>query len=298
MNHLFSICVPTYKRLKYIKESVGLIPNDIMIYISDNGNFITDEFSQYENVNVSHSDEVIPMFDNFNRAISLADTPWVLLPGDDDVYVTETLNSINNIIKGIPENVSMVIFGHDIIDENDSVSEGWKPGSYATFEKGDYFERIKYGVPARLPSILFNKALLEKEGGFDSAYVFTAGDSFLIQKLALKYKVVTVPSILSLYRVWKGNYTSMENASKNWFDKIQLWCDQLTELLEKENTDGKYDVDHIKRRIWSSNILSGLSSMKDNNKSRSERISFLREVGFPYSVGIVDALRIAKNVIL
>lgn len=181
MDHLFSICIPTYKRIKFIKDIIEVIPSDISIFISDNGNYIPDEFAQNKNVNISHLDNVISMFDNFNRAISLANTPWILLPGDDDVFVTKSLCLVDDIIKDLSDDVSMVIFGHNIIDDNDIISDGWKPKGRFIYEKGEYFNIIKYGVPARLPSILFNKEILNNEGGFDPSYVFTAGDSYLIQ---------------------------------------------------------------------------------------------------------------------
>lgn len=274
-----SVCVPTYKRLELLTYLLSNIPEDIEVKLSDNGgHVIRSGYRSLSNVTAYPTDKIITMFENWDRATDLITTDWFIIPGDDDIIKKEMFTEALKAIQKYPD-AGMIIFGHEIIDGNNNVTDKWCPQKETKLLAPDGFNEVKNGVAARWPSIVFNTERFRSVGKFDTDFKDTASDSWLIQKMSLNFPVVFVPKIMGQYRVWKDGGTARQIIRKDWFEQIDLWMRKLEEYFDAHpDTALKYDIRKIKSDIMYSNQIFALRQMKCNGSSPLERYRFIKGI--------------------
>lgn len=293
-----TFAIPTYNRNEYLSKLLNSIPEGqgAKIAISDNGNFVQEKTYQKhsENVTIVSCEKVIEMYENWNKVISIVDTKWFFIPSDDDLYYADKLEVVRKVVNTYPQ-ADIIIFGHNVIDENDNVLSTWVPKMKNVYNAPDGFDLFKYGVSARFPSILFKTDLVREMGGIDSSYVFTAGDSLLIQKCLINGTSVFVDEVIGAYRTWSNNFTGQLMATKEWLDKIDKWQNELSlELIEK----GIYRVSNkkIKDEVFAQNLIGGMNIIGSSKNSFFKKIKFLLENRYPWKAKFLTHLRIVKSV--
>lgn len=289
----FTICIPTYKRLDYLKKYVETVPEKYPICISDNGNFISDNFFLRRNVMIKHLQTVVPMFENWNSVIKLARTDWVVLPGDDDVVIVDKLDYIEEKIEEYKQ-CGLILFGHSVIDENGNETKGWCPSEEYIDNFPLSFQNLSRTLNCRWPSILINMKVAKKIGFFDTDFTFTASDSLFLQKMAIVAPVAYIPTVVGQYRVWSNSFTNVKIFTQEWFLQLKLWQEKLSDFLDQ------YHVSANKKKISSLVLFDNLNFallIAKRDHGLWERISFLRKVGVPYCAGLVNMLRLLKSLI-
>jgi len=294
-----TFAIPTYNRNEYLKKLLESIPSGLGVKfaISDNGNFVLDDTikKHASNLKIAHSEKVIEMYDNWNKAISLVDTTWFLIPSDDDLYYAENFSTIDKALTENPD-ADIFIFGHHVIDENDHVKSTWSPEN-GVFMAPNGFEIFKYGVNARFPSILFRTEFVNKMGKIDTTYEFTAGDSLLIQKCLINGKSVFINEVIGAYRTWSNNFTNQLIGSKKWLDKIDRWQNELAEELSKipaSNFDGK----KIKDEVYARNLLEGILTIRKTKQGVFKSMNFVLKNRYPWNAKFTTHLHILKSLII
>ena len=109
---LFTIAIPTYKRVEYLKEAINSAINqegfdDYEILIVDNNPERNDEteklLSSYKNCNLTiqyyKNSQNIGMIGNWNRLYVLSRGKYVVMLHDDDVLYPNYLKSVYHIIR-------------------------------------------------------------------------------------------------------------------------------------------------------------------------------------------------------
>jgi len=117
---LLSIGIPTYNRVKYLKELISNIekqirelknPDLVEIVISDNfsgdgtGNMFREYKKQYKNVRYFKNNKNIGFAKNLNNIVRLSNGEYIWFLGDDDLLAEDALKNVIKIInynKGIP----------------------------------------------------------------------------------------------------------------------------------------------------------------------------------------------------
>lgn len=288
-----TICIPTYKRLDYLKKYVETVPEKYPVCISDNGNFIPDNFFLRKNITIKHLQDVVPMFDNWNSAMKLAHTDWIVLPGDDDIVIVDKLDYIEEKIKKYNQ-CGLILFGHSIIDENEKETEGWCPNSEHIDVFPLSFQNLSRTLNCRWPSIVINMKFVKKAGFFDTDFTFTASDSLFLQKMAIVAPVAYIPTVVGQYRIWSNSFTNIKIFTLEWFEQLRLWQDKLSDFLVEHHVD--VDKKRMSSLVLFDNLNYALLVSKYNH-SLYERICFLKKVGIPFHAGVVNILRLFKSLI-
>ena len=289
-----SICIPTYKRLDYLKTFVETIPEKYHVCISDNGNFIPDNFFERGNIKIKHIDDVVPMYANWNSAIDMVETEWFIIPGDDDIVKPSYLPLIEKYINQY-QDCAYLAFAYDVIDENGSITGGWKPEITQKFNKVEGFRYIQRSVPFRWPSIVINTNCSKSVENFDVEFDFTAADSLYLQTMAIKYPIAVINENVGQYRVWSSGFTNLRIFSTDWFEKIHMWQQKLDTLLIKENVGG-IDLKKLHDQAMCDNLNCAISMNKQKNAI--ERLKLVTSVGWPWRCDFINQLRLLKNVLL
>lgn len=258
----FGIAVPTYKREEEIRKLLANIPDDVQVFVSDNGSFLTNTFQTlYPNVVIKRVIPEVPMFRNWNSAASAVQNKWMVIPADDDVYFSKSFSIIEQYLEQYTD-LDMIVFGHDTIDASGNVLNSWVP-QLETCMAPSGFLKFQYGVDARMPSIFVKTALFKELGGFDEGFRITAADSDFVQRAALIGNVQFVPEVVSGYRVWEGGLTHNKIASVEWMEEIDRWCDRIMAFCKEREIDLYSET--IRDEIYIRNLLAGVVSAKKSN---------------------------------
>ena len=177
MTYDLGVAIPTYNRSVLLDKLLSSIPANVPVSVSDNGSFTDVTIKQkFKNADfISHS-SVIDVFENWNVAAKNSNAKWLLIPSDDDLFYGDAFDTARNYITKYP-NADMLIFGHELIDGDGNSREGWSPKQEIEYIAPTGFEIFKYGVDARMPSIVFKTSSLKRLNYFDEYYKLTSGDS-------------------------------------------------------------------------------------------------------------------------
>lgn len=277
LENKIGVCIPTLNRNTLLCELLETIPSNIKVFVSDNGGYITDEMKmKYNNMTIHTFNEQVEMFENWNKAIELADTDFVVIPSDDDLYNDDAFKIIiDEITKN--NDIDIFIYGHNNIDENGSIISSWRPSSNIVFDPPYGFQEVIYGVEARMPSVIIKKELMEEIGILDTKLKLTAADSDFIQRALLKGRAMFIPKIISNYRVWAGNLTSQKQATKQWIDEIEYWTSKISSqfLVDLDKEAFKINARKYRDEILARNILAGAKGLYKKGEMK-EVVKFVK----------------------
>lgn len=287
------VAIPTYNREDLLSKLVQTIPEQVKVSISDNGSFLSSEIFTERPATVVHkTDRVLGIFENWNNAVKYLDTDWICIPSDDDIFYPQAFEEFEQAIIQYP-NANIIVFGHHVIDENESIISTWVP-TEADFKSGEGYGIFRYGVMARMPAILFRRSSFLELGGFDEFYQLTAGDSDIIQRVLLSGSSVFIPKVTSAYRVWPGNLTSRRAATKEWMDEIVYWQNKIKKELCLKNYSEKKS-NQITHEVIIRNLISGLEKLAIQNQGLLPALKFISVVKYPLGAHLKSHLRLAIN---
>ncbi len=113
--HKLSICIPTYNRSRHLENCLqSIISNeqihqlDVQVCVSDNCS--TDETADIVRaaqekipINYSKNKENIGIARNFLKAVEMADSEFIWLVGDDDLFLPDALTKALKLIDNSPD---------------------------------------------------------------------------------------------------------------------------------------------------------------------------------------------------
>lgn len=291
---LLGIAIPSYRRPDMLVRLLDSIQTDFPVAVSDNGGFLSaDILARYPRVRFVRGDTVVPVLENWNRAVRGVASEWVVMPGDDDLYYPESFAILEKAIRGNPS-ADILFFGHHIIDEDDRVTDTWTPAAESLAAPAG-FDRVRLGVPARPPGIVFRRSVYDRLGGFSEEFKVTAGDNDFYQRVALVGRSVFVPDVACGYRVWSSGSTSQTIASKAWLDEIDLWCSRVQRFAAGNST---YAYPRsLRDEIYLANLRSGIGVLK----SRGGWLAAWRHVAsarYPYRAGALSQFKLLAQLLL
>jgi hypothetical protein len=263
---LLGIAIPAYKRTHLLDRLLASIQTRFPVIVSDNGGHLPDVFKKNHSLVHFVSGHEVAMLENWNRAASaVQSSQWIVMPGDDDLYYPESFVTIERVIRENPS-ADIILFGHNIIDEHDQVTDTWQP-SALQLQPPDGFDRVKLGLMARPPSIIFKSSLYKRLGGFCEQFKLTAGDNDFYQRVCLIGHTVFAPEIVSGYRVWASGGTAQTIATKEWLQDIDLWCNRMREFAAIHT---KYPYTKaLADQVYMANLRSGIKALKGQRQHLS-----------------------------
>ena len=292
-----AVAIPTYQRLELLLALTQSLPADVPICVSDNDSSLSGQNSKFgNNVTLHHAERLLPIFSNWNRAVSFipSDTTHVVIPSDDDLYLPNALQSIFQSIEKYP-NADMLIFGCDLVDEHGNTWKGWQPKHEQLCPPGEGFLEFEHGVDARMPGVVFRTDFFRRIGGFDERFELTASDSEMIQRATLLGSTAFIPSVIGKYRVWTGSLTFSRQATDLWLNEVDYWTGKIADLLRSghQPKSRKVNVDRFRDEIFANNLLAGLSNLRKKGEFEKARTFFAAHPA-PRNISLRTHLRFLK----
>lgn len=254
-----TVCIPTYNREQDINKLISTIPEPVKIVVSNNGDDI--EF-QSKRVKVLKQENTIPMFENWNASAIMANSEYIFITSDDDIYNENAFEIVSKALTDHQDR-DLYIWGVNIVDgDYKTISENsFTELDYELFEPGQLFLKYPYSIPFRMPSICVRRSLAEKLGFFNAQMKITAADSDFLHKLFLVGRCYLGKEIISGYRVWEGSATNSTNSNKQWFVDLDFWTNSVKRCAA-ENNKLNLVPDDFREKIMYQNIRSAISTKK------------------------------------
>jgi glycosyltransferase involved in cell wall biosynthesis len=289
-----SVCIPTYNRPKELGNLLESIAPGVKVNVSDNGGLLTEEFrNRFPSVIFkSAGSPPIAMFPNWNRAARMADTDWLVIPSDDDIYYPDSFDEILGALAKNPS-AGIVVFGHHVVGESYEVLDTWQPDA-GVMRAPDGFERFKFGVGARMPSVAIRRSAMEQLGYLDEHYACTAADSDFVQRALLSFDSAFVPAVVSGYRVWQRGATSLTLATPVWLEEIDYWGAKI-EVLLRGIPKYSREATKVHEELYATNLLAGLHLLRTQGKAEQCRAHF-RQSRYPRGARLATQLRILSQI--
>lgn len=292
-----AVAIPTYRRPELLLKLTRSLPAHVPISVSDNGGSLFGlEVPFGSNVSIHHADQLLPIFVNWNRAVSLVpgDATHILIPSDDDLYLPTAFKTINQAIEKYPS-ADIIVFGCDFVDEHGNIRPGWMPEKEELCAPGDGFLKFESGVNARMPGVLFRADFFHRIGGFDERFELTASDSEMIQRAALLGITAFVPTVIGQYRVWSGSLTHARQATDQWLSEVELWTNKIAELLRAGHKppSRQVNIERFRDEIYARNLLAGLNNLYQKGDAENARL-FLMQHKVPRHTKLMTRLRLLR----
>ena len=313
VKHSFSVVIPTYKRPKYLKQTIYSAINqvnytgDYEIVIVNNDNSVCEENEEIRSIIIGLQNGRVPIryyenrrnvgqYGNWMMGIKLSTSDWIVLCHDDDVMSTRTIECYQKAIKDnkyknigyirpnfIPGNVNELT---QINSQQDAKIKTLK------LEKVSYLDFVVTGshasmAPPTCGTLIYKKAAMEI-GGFKEDY-FPSGDAEFVFELSEKYRLYRTISHMGVYGIGV-NETFSEKMKKKFID---TQCRQLRELSERSWFGRKYI------EFFDSSILYQRHKVKTSYRNEKQSYEEVNPSQLDFCVKIKVALyRVQMNFIL
>jgi glycosyltransferase involved in cell wall biosynthesis len=187
-----SICIPTYNRKDYLRETIDSVfaqtYKDYEVVVVDDGS--TDGTADMlKNLDLpiryyrqENSGDAVAR----NKLIKLADGKYITFIDSDDLLIHDAVERMINVMEA--EGGETIVYGPYIrIDENGQVYGRYKNRQYSGYITKYLFQNIfVYSCGS-----MFSKKVLETAGGFDKSLP-TCSDYDLWLRLSLKYRFIAL----------------------------------------------------------------------------------------------------------
>ncbi|MAN85791.1 MAG: glycosyl transferase [Algoriphagus sp.] len=279
------ICI-AYNHEDWIKESLESVAMQDYynkeLLIIDNGSKdqtkkkIQEWVAQYTGlflVNTLYLDESKPYCALFNKVLFQTDAEYVVdLAGDDVFYPDHISNSIRELEKD--PHAAFVFSDAYILEPGGAIHTFYKRNNFGelseVIELGIIYETLLQRSFICAPTVVFNAAILKKEGGYDPDLYY---EDFDIQlRLARKYNLVFSDHIgvlkRKLYNSMSGN--QYQRYGSKMLPSTLKVCEKALEMNRTPSENkalGKRLQYELKHALWSGNFQVAEGLVQLGNKT-------------------------------
>jgi glycosyltransferase involved in cell wall biosynthesis len=162
-NKTLSIGVLTFNRANMLEELLeSLVSNSgetlskIEVLVYDNGSTdktprIIDKYSNKLDMKKLRGDINLRGSVRYKELVELSNGKFIILPGDDDVFIERIFDEIIPILDNIPSGVTLIAASAEVIDQNkNKLRINYKPQTFEhkSQEIAELFEKSIYWLPA------------------------------------------------------------------------------------------------------------------------------------------------------
>jgi len=250
----FCVCIPTYNRANFLPEAIESVLSqdftDFELIICDNASTDNTEevVKQYQDNRIRYVryKNLVSMYANHNRCISLASSNWLLYVHSDDHIERGTLNSYHQaILKHGEPDIAIYFSRFD--------SHVYSHQSIPIQGIDAVIQFLQYGFFPPTCNV-FNLDFLQKNKvAFNERTVFA--DAILLCESCLEHNatLMPVPSVLQTWDMNRGSYKKILTS----YDNVSFWKDIALYLRDNlSEADLSFLVNEMAK--WDSNTISHL----------------------------------------
>lgn len=214
MNPTVSVCIPTYNRKDYVRETLDSIfaqtYKDLEVVVVDDGSTDgTEEMIKRVGYPVRYYwQENRGEAAARNKLIGLAEGQFITFLDSDDLLIPNTVERMISVMEAEDEEV--IVYGPYLrIDEKGNICGRCTRKLYSGYITSHLFENIF----VHSCGSMFPRSVFQKVGGFDDTLPISC-DYDLWLRLSLKYRFIALPEPTFKRRRHKGNLSTNSKANR------------------------------------------------------------------------------------
>lgn len=160
---ILTIGILTFNRANMLEDLLlSLVSNSsetlgkIEVLVLDNGSLdntfqVIDKYAKKLDLRVKREEINLRGSVRFKQLIDISNGEFIILPGDDDIFIEKIFEKIIPILENIPKDVNLMAAAAEVIDENkNKLRISYKPKSFnnKSQEIAELFEKSIYWLPA------------------------------------------------------------------------------------------------------------------------------------------------------
>ncbi len=236
-----AIIVPSRNSGRYLRETLYSLANQSEtpdeIVLSDNCSEDGSEkqlrefATSYSNVTLYETDTFIEVGPSFNFAISKCTSDWFFCLHSDDVLSRKAVENLRKEIASAPENVGLISFKAELIDENSCLKRAAFSIGKRKYEYGKNFISRNLGTSKiNFGAVAINRRAFYEVGAFAETNSYWL-DLRFYHNLVTKYKIMKSPISVVRYRIYSQDRT-LDGRSKIAQENLRFWREEyLPELF-------------------------------------------------------------------
>jgi glycosyltransferase involved in cell wall biosynthesis len=243
-----SVCIPSYNYYRFLKDAVGSCIQqdaDFEIVVLDNCSrddtpLLREQFIGDPRIKWHRNETVLPIHDNWNKAISLATRKYVKQLHADDMLSPDCIVQMGAMITAKPH---VAYHGHlaEIIDEHGKVLRKHHPFSdeievaEVTGSEG-LRRKLHSQIRFREPSCnFFLKEAWEKVGGYDYKFRFMSDVAFTVSMLSQFHCATWNKYLVRLRRHGTSDGTQLPMEMS--LQELKAFVEKIRVLMGKDFSD-------------------------------------------------------------
>lgn len=284
----FSILIPAYKS-KFLSEAIDSILSQTykdfeIIIVDDNSpENLFEIVSRYNDKRIHYFKNksncgAINVVDNWNICLGYATGDYVLCMGDDDMLLSNCLQSYYDLINDYPD-LGVYHARTLIIDENSEIVDIQEPRPVYENVYSMLYNRLN-GRRQFIGDFLFNTRRLRANGGFYKLPLAWGSDDISVYIAAKKNGIANMQECGFLYRV---NSLTISNGG---YIHEKLVCLNLEEAWYKNLLDSFSPI-NVEEEVYYNKLC------KNSNLLKKKRVFLLKE--YCTSNGFLSSLLLLKH---
>lgn len=242
------------------------------------------QFSGHFKVRTHFVDDQRPYCELFNECLQTMEAEYLVdLAGDDVLYPDHLVNSVNLISKD-PQ-AAFVFSDAYILEQNGEIRTFYKRNNFGELteelELGILYQTILERNAICSPTLVFNMAILKKEGGYDTRLFYEDFDIHL--RLVRKYPVLFSNHVGVLKRIHDLSMSASQYQryhSKMLPSTLKV-CQKAFEMNENQAENealGVRIIYELKHALWSANfeVANGFIELGEKSGIKSWKFSIYK----------------------
>lgn len=226
-DRLLCVALPVRNGANYLAAALDSILSqsyrDFDLFVSDNASddetpaILAGYAARDPRVKISRSDALISQQDNMNRAVGLADTPWVKLFCHDDLMLPDCLTRLVAAIEQVSgSDVALIGNGERHLFGDSFMTDGVAHGELLVMPGHEAIARKLWNVAQAVPFPAITTATVRKDaflaaGGFDTRYIYF--DIFCWLELLMRHDYGVDTQALTVNRIHAGQVAQLGRRS-------------------------------------------------------------------------------------
>jgi glycosyltransferase involved in cell wall biosynthesis len=242
MKHRLCVALPVRNGENYLSQALDSIFaqsfGDFELFVSDNAStdgtsaILADYARKDKRLIVSRADQMLELGANMNRAMAMANTPWVKLFCHDDLMRHDCLARINHALDTIENtNVALLANADRLLLLNGHVTEEVESADPIFIEgiQGvrEFFHGSRNWQMAAVTTATVRKDVFDRIGRFDSR--FAHFDTFCWLKLMTVADFLYLPETLTTIRVHEEQVFLASRQSMQWCEDYRVFVPEFLE---------------------------------------------------------------------
>lgn len=216
--------IPNYNGARYLRQTLESIlaqrDASFRLVLADNQS--TDdsvriaESYRDPRLSIATADRHMSMSENWNRALSLAATPFAVLAHADDIYEPDYLSAMLQLIEAHPDAFAAHCYVTNI-DEHGSLlrdlpverykQQFWPPGPTYCRSACQEAAWLRRGNYISAPSVMYRMACVEAIGAFEARFHFVTDWEYWLRGVFAGFRIAGTRQRLVRYRRHSGSLT-------------------------------------------------------------------------------------------